>query len=300
MIMTDKIADEIQKSIDLWDSIRNWNYRADVMNRYKPKIIEKLATIMGVELSSVNCRGYRVKRYLKSVYNIEIAQTSGWRTLIVNGKPHISVKVTASSYAFAELGLIEIACNIIMQAPNFTPGKKEVLPSSLTIEDHMFRVFRYKVDYINTATIRRIKKEFGYYISVKYLPLHDEMVMQIEIFHDGVLIHTKEDSFIMINGTIPWHKDECRKKRKALANEVWRYILAKLPDFNASTRRAELFDMIEDFEHSARIVQLIGNKLRDAVSNGSPLNTGDYDILIKNLSSKLKNIITTNNKRLNL
>lgn len=58
--------------------------------------------------------------------------------------------------------------------------------------------------------------------------------------------------------------------------------------------------MIEDFEHSARIVQLIGNKLRDAVSNGSPLNTGDYDILIKNLSSKLKNIITTNNKRLNL
>lgn len=300
MIITDKIADEIQKSIDLWDSIRNWNYRADVMNRYKPKIIEKLATIMGVELSSVNCRGYRVKRYLKSVYNIEIAQTSGWRTLIVDGKPHISVKVTASSYAFAELGLIEIACNIIMQAPNFTPGKKEVLPSSLTIEDHMFRVFRYKVDYINTATIRRIKKEFGYYISVKYLPLHDEMVMQIEIFHDGVLIHTKEDSFTMINGTIPWHKDEYRKKRRALANEVWRYILAKLPDFNASTRRAELFDMIEDFEHSARIVQLIGNKLRDAVSNGSPLNTGDYDILIKNLSSKLKNIITTNNKRLNL
>lgn len=300
MIITDKIADEIQKSIDLWDSIRNWNYRADVMNRYKPKIIEKLATIMGVEPSSVNCRGYRVKRYLKSVYNIEIAQTSGWRTLIVDGKPHISVKVTASSYAFAELGLIEIACNIIMQAPNFTPGKKEVLPSSLTIEDHMFRVFRYKVDYINTATIRRIKKEFGYYISVKYLPLHDEMVMQIEIFHDGVLIHTKEDSFIMINGTIPWHKDEYRKKRRALANEVWRYILAKLPDFNANTRRAELFDMIEDFEHSARIVQLIGNKLRDAVSNGSPLNTGDYDILIKNLSSKLKNIITTNNKRLNL
>lgn len=297
--MTDKIADEIQKSIDLWDSIRNWNYRADVMNRYKPKIIEKLATIMGVELSSVNCRGYRVKDTLR-MYNIEIAQTSGWRTLIVDGKPHISVKVTASSYAFAELGLIEIACNIIMQAPNFTPGKKEVLPSPLTIEDHMFRVFRYKVDYINTATIRRIKKEFGYYISVKYLPLHDEMVMQIEIFHDGVLIHTKEDSFIMINGTIPWHKDEYRKKRRALANEVWRYILAKLPDFNANTRRAELFDMIGDFEHSARIVQLIGNKLRDAVSNGSPLNTGDYDILIKNLSSKLKNIITTNNKRLNL
>lgn len=300
MIITDKTADEIQKSIDLWDSIRNWNYRADVMNRYKPKIIEKLATIMGVELPSVNCRGYRVKRYLKSVYNIEIAQTSGWRTLIVDGKPHISVKVTASSYAFAELGLIEIACNIIMQAPNFTPGKKEVLPSSLTIEDHMFRVFRYKVDYINTATIRRIKKEFGYYTSVKYLPLHDEMVMQIEIFHDGVLIHTKEDSFTTINGAIPWHKDEYKKKRRALANEVWRYILAKLPDFNASTRRAELFDMIEDFEHSARTVQLIGNKLRDAVSNGSPLNTGDYDILIKNLSSKLKNIITTNNKCLNL
>lgn len=67
-----------------------------------------------------------------------------------------------------------------------------------------------------------------------------------------------------------------------------------------STRRAELFDMIEDFEHSARIVQLIGNKLKDAVSNGNPLNTGDYDVLIKNLSSKLKNIIITNNKRLNL
>lgn len=31
-----------------------------------------------------------------------------------------------------------------------------------------------------------------------------------------------------------------------------------------------------------------------------PQCAGDYDILIKNLSSKLKNIITTNNKRLNL
>lgn len=290
----------IQESINKWDTY-SWGYKAQVMDMYKPKIIYKLATIMGKKDFEIHCRGNKVKRYLKNVYNIEIKQTIGWRTLVINGKPHISVNVSATNYAFAELGLIDLACNIIMESPDFVPGKKEVIPSAeQTIEDHLYRVFGYKLANINSVIERRIRKEFGYSINIVQLSLYDEVLLQVEIFQGGVLIHTEEETFETIKGRIPWHWGKYKRGRKELINKAWKYILAKLPTYNSSTKKSELLDLVDDFEQSIKSISHIGDILRDAINSNRSLGVTDYDSLMNGVTDKLKNIIRINNKRINL
>lgn len=96
----------------------------------------------------------------------------GIRTLLINNSVLTSLRVTCYNYTLAELYLIDLACNYILSQPNFQPGKQEEIKiADMTIEDHIKRLFNYKLGKINSTIERRLKKEFGFTLNTKTFSL---------------------------------------------------------------------------------------------------------------------------------
>lgn len=132
---------DIEKALQL-----SWDDMHPLTEKYKSEIAEKLSTIMCVPKKNVSCRSKSTLRYLNSVYNIKLTQGVGIRTLLIN--------------------------NYILSQPNFQPGKQEEIKiADMTIEDHIKRLFNYKLGKINSTIERRLKKEFGFTLDTKTFSL---------------------------------------------------------------------------------------------------------------------------------
>lgn len=158
---------DIEKALQL-----SWDDMHPLTEKYKSEIAEKLSTIMCIPKKNVSCRSKSILRYLNSVYNIKLTQGVGIRTLLINNSVLTSLRVTCYNYTLAELYLIDLACNYILSQPNFQPGKQEEIKiADMTIEDHIKRLFNYKLGKINSTIERRLKKEFGFTLNTKTFSL---------------------------------------------------------------------------------------------------------------------------------
>ena len=182
---------DIEKALQLsWDD--------PLTEKYKSEIAEKLSTIMCIPKKNVSCRSKSILR--NSVYNIKLTQGVGIRTLLINNSVLTSLRVTCYNYTLAELYL---ACNYILSQPNFQPGKQEEIKiADMTIEDHIKRLFNYKLGKINSTIERRLKKEFGFTLNTKTFSLPELVTVQVEVYREGVLIYTNEDDFEARDGRI--------------------------------------------------------------------------------------------------
>lgn len=196
---------DIEKALQL-----SWDDMHPLTEKYKSEIAEKLSTIMCIPKKNVSCRSKSILRYLNSVYNI-----------LINNSVLTSLRVTCYNYTLAELYLIDLACNYILSQPNFQPGKQEEIKiADMTIEDHIKRLFNYKLGKINSTIERRLKKEFGFTLSTKTFSLPELVTVQVEVYREGVLIYTNEDDFKARDGRII-HSLDVKRRMTALKTNGW-------------------------------------------------------------------------------
>ena len=219
---------DIEKALQL-----SWDDMHPLTEKYKSEIAEKLSTIMCKK--NISCRSKSTLRYLNSVYNIKLTQGVGIRTLLINNSVLTSLRVTCYNYTLAELYLIDLACNYILSQPNFQPGKQEEIKiADMTIEDHIKRLFNYKLGKINSTIERRLKKEFGFTLNTKTFSLPELVTVQVEVYREGVLIYTNEDDFKARDGRII-HSLDVKRRMTALKTNGWLYLLSKIPTPDRNT-----------------------------------------------------------------
>ena len=241
---------DIEKALQL-----SWDDMHPLTEKYKSEIAEKLSTIMCIPKKNVSCRSKSILRYLNSVYNIKLTQGVGIRTLLINNSVLTSLRVTCYNYTLAELYLIDLACNYILSQPNFQPGKQEEIKiADMTIEDHIKRLFNYKLGKINSTIERRLKKEFGFTLNTKTFSLPELVTVQVEVYREGVLIYTNEDDFEARDGRII-HSLDVKRRMKALKTNGWLYLLSKIPTPDRNTANMNtLKDSIFSLEKTAYLV----------------------------------------------
>lgn len=241
--------------------------------KYKSEIAEKLSTIMCIPKKNVSCRSKSILRYLNSVYNIKLTQGVGIRTLLINNSVLTSLRVTCYNYTLAELYLIDLACNYILSQPNFQPGKQEEIKiADMTIEDHIKRLFNYKLGKINSTIERRLKKEFGF------------------------TLNTNEDDFEARDGRII-HSLDVKRRMKALKTNGWLYLLSKIPTPDRNTANMNtLKDSIFSLEKELQSFQESIVAIKECINRRDEIHTVPYNAQIDSIRAKFNQMVKDYNK----
>lgn len=267
---------DIEKALQL-----SWDDMHPLTEKYKSEIAEKLSTIMCVPKKNISCRSKSTLRYLNSVYNIKLTQGVGIRTLLINNSVLTSLRVTCYNYTLAELYLIDLACNYILSQPNFQPGKQEEI-KNMTIEDHIKRLFNYKLGKINSTVERRLKKEFGFTLSTKTFSLPELVTVQVEVYREGVLIYTNEDDFKARDGRII-HSLDVKRRMTALKTNGWLYLLSKIPtpDRNTATLKDSIFSLEKE-------LQSFQESIKECINRRDEIHTAQIDSIRAKFNQMVK------------
>lgn len=283
---------DIEKALQL-----SWDDMHPLTEKYKSEIAEKLSTIMCIPKKNVSCRSKSILRYLNSVYNIKLTQGVGIRTLLINNSVLTSLRVTCYNYTLAELYLIDLACNYILSQPNFQPGKQEEIKiADMTIEDHIKRLFNYKLGKINSTIERRLKKEFGFTLNTKTFSLPELVTVQVEVYREGVLIYTNEDDFKARDGRII-HSLDVKRRMKALKTNGWLYLLSKIPTPNRNTANMNtLKDSIFSLEKELQSFQESIVAIKECINRRDEIHTVPYNAQIDSIRAKFNQMVKDYNK----
>lgn len=270
---------DIEKALQL-----SWDDMHPLTEKYKSEIAEKLSTIMCIPKKNVSCRSKSILRYLNSVYNIELTQGVGIRTLLINNSVLTSLRVTCYNYTLAELYLIDLACNYILSQPNFQPGKQEEIKIvDMTIEDHIKRLFNYKLGKINSTIERRLKKEFGFTLNTKTFSLPELVTVQVEVYREGVLIYTNEDDFKARDGRII-HSLDVKRRMAALKTNGWLYLLSKIPTPDRNTLKDSIFSLEKELQSFQESIVTI----KECINRRDEIHTAQIDSIRAKFNQMVK------------